>query len=193
MFLILGWAAILPAQSPLPSQKGKHTLSFYPLHLTYLIWDYRSPSFTGFPALGYQYHFKDDWSVQTKLFYRQLKNPTRRGFESFVIEKNMKLGVQYYCVNRNWQLALGLSAYLEQRNFGARFLGEETFFWERDTEREGGLEFGLSAGYRINKNARLFLGMAVRYGKVREEQMDIYFYKRWLYNPLESFGFEYTF
>ncbi len=174
---------------PFPSQKGKHSLFFYPLHLSYYFDYYSINSFSPFPAVGYVYHFKDDWSLQAKLYFRQLEDPLFGTLRSTAEEKNIKLGIHYYCRNRKFQLQLGLSGYIEDRKF--KYLGrnEEKLIVTTSGENEVGLEFGLGGGYRINEQARLFWGMAIRYGNINGDFFD----ELWLANPVESLGFGYTF
>ncbi len=198
LVLMIGFTCSMQAQSQTtyPSQKGRHTLSIYPLHRSFEYNRYARKDFVILPAIGYNYHFKKDWSVQGKLFYRQMEDPFFDLVQIGLVEKNIKVGLQYYCVNKRFQIALGLHTYLEKRNFVEthRFdiIGEgpQLFYFK---EKEVGVEFSLSFSVRITDQARLVFGTALRHGEIKKDKLIRTSYRSWQDNILESFGFGYTF
>ncbi len=202
LMLMMGFACLLQAQSKskpkfkFPSQAGKHTLSFYPIHFSYYIGSYSGSPYSPIPAIGYQYHFKNRWSAQAKMFYRQLENPIFGTSQSSVEEKNIKLGIQYYSVNGKFQLLLGAFTYLENQISKSLSRNGEMNRVDVSRRNEAGLEFGLGFGLRINEQARLTLGIALRFGKINEigpGNTILFSDNSVLATPVESLGFAYTF
>ena len=198
LVLTIGGTCSMQAQSKTtyPSQKGKHTLSFYPLHRSYDHHRYAREDYIILPAIGYNYHIKEDWTLQGKLFYRQVGESFFNLIQRKVTEKNIKLGLQYYCVNKSLQIQLGLYTYLERRNitdYQAFDLTGEGLGRISISEKEIGVEFSLGFGWRITDQARLTFTSALRYGEYKKDKLIGVSYSGWQDNLIESFGFGYTF
>lgn len=202
VLLVFGIAASLPAQSDI----GKHTLFFYPLHRSYFPQGFTTQRpFNPLPGVGYHYQVKERWALQFKLFARQVDQPGSKTVQGLYTDKTIKLGSQYFWIDKKLQILLGAYFYLEDRtseySFSRRTLTTNSF----SKEKEGGFELSFGMGYQINKQVRLYLGAAFRHGSIKRIGLNrrdafMFFsetieerYSLLQLNPFESLGFGYTF
>ncbi len=194
LILTLGLAYSLQAQSPFLPEKGRHTLFFYPWHVSYDNF-LGSKKFSPLPGIAYNYQLEKNWYLQTKLFYRQLEGGLR-GFgnqNSLKEEKNIKLGIQYLGGQKWIRLILNTSVYLENRKIKVFESLNPQPIKKYQTENEIGLDFGFGLGFQINKQVLLTFSSAFRHGEIARTGSSVLSYYRGQFNAIESLGFGYRF
>ncbi len=223
LFLFLGtWSFALQAQT----QIGKHSVVFYPLSSDEKFSNSESPltlgtdpfilnlvrekrtffggkDFRTFLGLGYHYQFKPDWGLDLKLFARQnleFFDGSTGSISS--TNKMMKLGLQYFCVNKKLQVSLGLYYYFRDGVYQVitfRGVGNVSAVYQ---EREMGAELGIGLAYPFAKHFRIMIGSAFRYSFLKRKagtisffRNDVFFKNQTLesFLPFESLGLAYVF
>jgi len=191
----------------LQAQKSKHTLFFYPLaaNAKFVKEDLRFPDtlklvffenkfINPVLGLGYNYQFNKNWAFDTKFFANQETGRT----EEFEIpfsasDKSMKVGFQYFFINKKFLLNLGLYASFRNKAYYFFSRVNNVYRYGR-VEREFGAELGIGLGYRISKRTRLSLGAAFRYSEIEKVFADhSTSWKEKAFLPFESLGFAYSF
>lgn len=194
LILSLGLAYSLQAQSPFLSEKGRHTLFFYPWHVSYNNF-LGLKKFSPLPGLAYNYQLEKNWYLQAKLFYRQMDDIIRRLSvqKSIREEKNIKLGMQYVGGKKWMRLILSSSVYLENRKVIITENLNPIRIERYRTENEIGLDFGFGFGFQITKQVLFTFSSAFRHGEIARTEPSVLSYYKGQFNLVESLGFGYTF